>query len=500
MKISSLLREAPKGPALSLDNDLMQRAMLRFPGYDSQQALSLYIADKAVQQQKTDSAQNNLINTQQNAIKSIGQELQDYEEQAQETDREVERLKQLSGTLTTGSADRQEKAKISADELEKLQKDLQLLKSKPGMDPEKFKNLETQIKELVDNPAAEDKDVNKLQALIARVQEKQSIGDAQFNELDKKLKQTQGELEAKERRFVKSLARNTSQFDKNASALKKYADIVAGYQHTIDNFEKEMNNTTSEIKNDAEEARNILNVIKQIYNDTTADVDPNAIPALPELPNKTNEPATTAMNKTSAIEPKYKKPDSPPTPISPKGSKPHVDPDELARKALTKASDSSRKYRDRSGELENLARGGNFDDLAESTQLDEYPGDKAPPKVYKDWGDPEFNEWMRDHLHILINMFKSRFRNELSRKSPTYGDGQISYDIQDEAWFLKKIFDGNDPVLTKPKMDAYLELVKMTLFSQPVEISHQTELFKESLDKTYSRMLDNLIGLPYIKG
>ncbi len=64
MKISSLLREAPKGPALSLDKDLMQRAKLRFPGYDSQQALSLYIADKAAKQQKTDDAQNNLINKQ----------------------------------------------------------------------------------------------------------------------------------------------------------------------------------------------------------------------------------------------------------------------------------------------------------------------------------------------------------------------------------------------------------------------------------------------------
>ena len=500
MKISSLLREAPKGPALSLDNDLMQRAMLRFPGYDSQQALSLYIADKAVQQQKTDAAQNNLINTQQNAIKSIGQDLQDYEEQAQETDREVERLKQLSGTLTTGSADRQEKAKISADELEKLQQDLKLLKSKPGMDPEKFKNLETQIKELVNNPAAEDKDVNKLQALIASVQEKQSLGDAQFNELDKKLKQTQGELEAKERRFVKSLARNTSQFDKNASALKKYADIVAGYQRTIDNFEKEMNNTTSEIKNDAEEARNILNVIKQIYNDTTADVDPNAIPTPLELPNTD----TSAINSTEKpVTPTASKSiKKPVTPISPKGSQPHVDAGELARTALDKASTSSRppQYARASKDLDNILKGTEVDKLAESTQLVEYPGDKAPPKIYKDWGDPDFNDWMRDHLNILITLFKGKFRNELGRKSPTYGDGQISYDIQDEAWYLKKIFDGNDPVLTEPKMTAFLNLVKMTLFSQPVEISHQDELFKESLDKTYSRMLDNLIGLPYIKG
>jgi len=490
MKISSLLREAPNTPGLSLDQDLMQRAKLKFPGYNSQQALSLYIADKAVQQQKTDATQDNLINTQRSAIQSLGKELQDYEAQAQETDREVERLKQLSGTLTTGSADRQEKAKISADELEKLQKDLKLLKSKPGMDPEKYKEIEAQIKELVNNPAAEDKDVNKLQALIASVQEKQSLGDTQFNELNKKLKLTQDELEAKERRFKKSMARNTSQFDKNASALKKYADIVAGYQRTIDNFEKEMNTTTSEIKNDAEEARNILNVIKKIYNDTTAEVDPNAMP-MPtkqiELPNA----------DTSAIK-QPEKSATPPT--SPKGSKPHVDADDLARKALNKASDSSRKYGDRSSELEKLAKGVNYDELAESIQLDEYPNDKAPPKVYKDWGDPEFNEWMRDHLKILINMFKSKFKNELARKNPTYGDGQISYDIQDEAWFLKKIFDGNDPVLTKPKMDAYLELVRMTLFSQPVEISHQDELFKESLDKTYSRMLDNIIGLPYIKG
>ena len=67
MKISALLNEAQTGPALSLDQDLMQRAKLKFPGYDSQQALSLYIADKAARQQKTDDSQNNLINKQQRA-------------------------------------------------------------------------------------------------------------------------------------------------------------------------------------------------------------------------------------------------------------------------------------------------------------------------------------------------------------------------------------------------------------------------------------------------
>lgn len=440
MKISALIQEAPVHPKLSLDKDLIQKAMLKYPGYNSQQALTLYMADTMAQQQQTDAVQNNLISKQQSALKSIGQELNDYEAQAQETDREVERLKQLSGTLTTGGAGRQQKAKISADELEKLQKDLELLKSKPGMDSEKFKKLEAQIKELVENPAAEDKDINRLQSLIANIQQKQSIGDEQYNTLEKQLNNTQAELEAKERRFKKSLAKNKTQFEKNATALK--------------NFEQEISATTANIKNDAEEARKVLNIIKQLYNVAKDNVDPDA-QAAGELAQ-----ATVANAQARAQQQQYAP----------------MDPDLL-----------------------NQYNGKRVNVQAESVHLSEY--DKSPPKIYKDWGDPNFNKWMADHLMILINLFKGRYSNELSRKQPTYGDGQISYDIQEEAWYLKKIFDGDDPILTKEKMDAYLDLVKMTLFSQPVEISQQDDLpLRENLHKTYERMLDNLIGLPYIKG
>jgi hypothetical protein len=40
----------------------------------------------------------------------LGQELQDFERQSQETDREVERLKQLSGRLSQGNTDTLDKA------------------------------------------------------------------------------------------------------------------------------------------------------------------------------------------------------------------------------------------------------------------------------------------------------------------------------------------------------------------------------------------------------
>ena len=488
MKIENLFeRSDPSERQLPAARDLMYKARTKYPSYDSQQALTLYMADQMADQLTTDLSQNKLINAQKrenekltNVIRSLGQELDNFEKQSQETDREVERLKQLSGTLSTGGAETQRKAKVSADDLEKLQQDLEMLKSKPGMDSEKFEQLQLQIKNITSNPSMDNSDLKKVQSLISTLEKQKTIGDDLYGKLENQLLITKKALDDKEGRFAKYIEKKKGEVSsvqtQSSEQMKQYAEIVKGYKDKIDNFEKEMSTTTSGIKNDAEEARNILNVIKKIYN-TTADIDPNAIPG--------SKP----------------KPVSPSAPISTTGSQPKVDAGALAGNAVKKAADSSRspRYAKASKALNNWSKGIEVDQLAESIQLVEYPGEKAPPKIYKDWGDPEFNDWMRDHLHILINMFKGKFRNELARKNPTYGDGQISYDIQDEAWYLKKIFDGNDPVLTKPKMDAYLDLVKMTLFGQPVEISHQDELFKESLEKTYERMLDNVIGLSYIK-
>ena len=464
MKISSLLREAPGGPTLSLDKDLMQRAMLRFPGYDSQQALSLYIADKAVQQQKTDAAQNNLINTQQKAIKSIGQELQDYEDQAQETDREVERLKQLSGTLTTGSADRQQKAKVSADELEKLHKDLEELKNKPGMDPEKYAEIEQQISALANSSGAEDADVKKLQNLVNNIQNKANVN---YDAVAAQLEKTKQDLDSKETRFQNYIDK-TDDYKKttnvelqqiaqnSAEEIKKYADIVNTYKKNIDDFDNEIKATTAQTKNDAEEARKVLNIIKSLYNNAKDSVDPTA-PALDTTTQAANDQSEPEQTNQQGQQ------------LAPLGS-----------------------------DLLNQYKGKNINIRAESVQVNEY--EKSPPRIYKDWGQPAFNTWMKDHLVILINLFKGHFKDELAKKDPMYGDGQISYAIQEEAWILKKIFDDNG-ILTKFKMDNYLNEVQTTLFSQPVEISHQDDLpLRESLHKTYERMLDNIIGLPYIKG
>ena len=454
MKISSLLREAPKGPTLSLDKDLMQRAMLKFPGYDSQQALSLYIADKAAKQQKTDDAQNNLINKQQSALKTIGQELQDYEAQAQETDREVERLKQLSGALTTGSADRQQKAKVSADELEKLQKDLEALKSKPGMDAEKYKEIEQQISALANSNGAEDADVKKLQNLVNNIQSKANVN---YDAVAAQLEKTKQDLDSKEMRFQNYIDDTNTYKKTSAEEIQKYSQIVDAAKEKIDNFDKFMNterdnilNLRGEIQQMADEIATNIRFVKPSIRPNAATIAQGAI----------DNAQATSQGATQQFKP------------------PELDPelfgDEEKDKPITKNRSESKVF-----EEANMA--------------------VRPALDYSH--DPDKAEWMAKYLPMMVRSFKKKYAVELSKKHPTYSDHQIAYTIEDNIEFL---FKHEENPISRQTMDAFYNWVKTDLFGQPPESStlhlKQNDLFSESLDKTYSRMLDNLIGLPYIKG
>jgi hypothetical protein len=461
MKISALLREAPGQPKLGLEKDLIQKARLKYPGYDSQQAVSLYMADRLIQQQKTDASQNNLINTQQRAIQAIGDELSDYEAQAQETDREVERLKQLSGSLTAGSADRQQKAKVSADELEKLHKELEALKSKPGMDIEKFKKLEAQIGSLANNPSADDRDIQKLQQLLGSVQQKQSIGDKQYNDLVKKLEDTNNELERKEAEFKvhgektrTSAEASAEQVRNSAEEMKKYAGIIDSYKKKIDDFDNLMQSEKDkiiafrgEIQQMADELASNISFVK---------------PALRQRAPIQNEPAQVAAAQDASAA------------------------------AINKAQTSAKGATLRKPPVVDPELFSN--DVNEETNMSVRP-------AFDYSHDPETAEWMAKYLPMMVKGFKKKYAVELSNKSPSYNDHQIAYTIEDNIEFL---FSHEEQPISKGTMDNFYILVKNDLFRQPPESStlhmKQDDLFSESLDKTYERMLDNLIGLPYLKG
>ena len=255
MKIENLFERSDSSERqLPAGRDLMYKARTKYPSYDSQQALTLYMADKMADQLTTDLSQNKLINAQKrenekltNVIKSLGQELDSFEQQSQETDREVERLKQLSGTLSTGGVETQRKAKVSADDLEKLQQDLELLKSKPGMDSEKFEQLQSQIKNITSNPSMDNGDLKKLQSLVSTLEKQKTIGDDLYGKLENQLQITKKALDDKEGRFAKYIEKKKGEVSsiqsQSAEEMKKYADIVNGYKAKIDGCDAEMKNT-----------------------------------------------------------------------------------------------------------------------------------------------------------------------------------------------------------------------------------------------------------------
>jgi len=539
MKISSLLREAEKPNQgtvnqLPVDRDLIYRAKNKYPGYSSEQAMILLISDEMKNQEKTDSVQNRLIDTQKRenerlrgAVDSLGQELQDFEQQSQETDREVERLKQLSSTLTTGGTDTKRKAKLSADDLEKLHADLETLKTKPGMDPKKFQQLEQQIKLMASNPSVGNADIEKINSLLNTLNKQKVVGDDLYKKVEDQLVATQTELDKKENRFKGYIDRKKGEVDviqkSHAQEIQKYAGIVKGYQKDIEQFNTEVQKLNKDrefidnekqimidlrgevqqnaetiqqnadnINNDAQEAAELLTAIKRLYTKNIKDAD--------------NISTTSDVDDIKGY-----------TPQSDSQETPNNEPPERKSNVITLPSkDQLANLYDKGDNIDTTGTDSddsNDDEIigydrraklvktGTNESLVEY--ENQPLKIYKNWGDPKFNKWMKDNLSMLVTLFKNKFREELSNKDPKYSDGQISYDIQEEAWYLKEIFENReDSILTREKMDSYLILVKRTLFSQPSNPTlymQPNELFNESLDKTYSRMLDDIINLAYIK-
>lgn len=446
MKITALLNEMNDGGQakmnMPLDKDLIYKAKNMFPGYDSQQALTLYMAQQVKDQEKTDSTQNKLIDTQKRenerlrgALDNLGQELQDFEQQSMETDKEVQRLKQLSGNLKPSSQITKQVAKASADELEKLQKDLNALQAKPGFEPEKLKKFQDQVTQLMNNPSFGKEDVEKTHQLLATLEKQTTVSDELNSKLERKLIDTQKSLDAKEGRFAKYIEKKknelTSVQANQAAEMKKYADIVNGYKQEIGNFDEFM-------KQKAEEIINLVDYAKSHVGSPAAAADQ----------------AITKAQATSKAGPQ----------------------------GLDQQYAQSEKERSYS----NIAN-----PIAESI-INELI------RPAKDYGVKEYNDWLARDLPVLVKIFKNKYYRELENKHPTYGDQQIAYTCEEHAPYLWKIGQSEEPIITKKQMDIYLTAVKVDLFRQPVE-QEQIDLFAESLDKIYESMLNSVIGLKYIK-
>ena len=462
MKINALLNEnidSGTVKALPVDKDLIYKARTRYPGYDAQQALSLYIAHEMTEKDKVDSNQNRLIDTQKrenarlrSVVDDLGQELQDFERQSQETDREVDRLKQLSGRLSQGDANTQVKAKVSADDLQKLEKDLEEVKAKPGIDSEKVKKLESEIKKISSNPAFGNQELEKLQNIVSAFKNTQSVSDdtykkafvqlqdtkAELAKTREELDKTNANLDRKEERFKNYIAKTGQTVRTSSEEIKKYSDIVNSYKSQIGDIDKELNKMQSE--------KDIIYNLRAGIQQDAEDINTMKIDISQSL-----DFINQYMDKMSSGQPDKNVAD------------------------INWLVGGNKK-----------PQNANPANVQESITEDY---DVAPSRRYN---NPKYNEWIHKHFSGLFSLFTRKYNKELVDKG--YSDRQIADTLEEYVPLLYNLGDEKTP-LTPQQVQLWIDNVKLKLWERPV----QHELFDESLDKTYARMLDTIIDLPYIK-
>jgi chromosome segregation ATPase len=461
MKIISLLGEAVNQTTapLPLDKDILYKAKQKYPQYSGQQALTLYIADEMSEKDKVDSNQNRLIDTQKRenerlrgTLQSLGQELQDFEQQSQETDREVERLKQLSGRLSQGNTDTQDKAKVSADDLQKLERDLEIVKSKPGIDSEKVKKLENEIKKVTSNPAFGNQELEKLENIVSAFKNTQAVSDdtykkafvqlqdtkAELAKTQAELGKTSADLDRKEERFKNYIAKTGQTVRTSSEEIKKYSDIVNSYKSQINDINKELNKMQSE--------KDIIYDLRAGIQQDAEDINSMKIDISQSL-----DFINQYMEKMSGGQP-------------------------------------DKKVADISWLVGNNQKQQNANPAnVQESITEDY--EVAPARRYS---NPKYNEWIHKHFSGLFSLFTRKFNKELVDKG--YSDRQIADTLEEYVPLLYNLGDEKTP-LTPQQVQLWIDNVKLKLWERPV----QHELFSESLDKTYARMLDNIIGLDYIK-
>jgi chromosome segregation ATPase len=458
MKIISLLGEASKKnkTTLPVDIDLLYKARQKYPQYSGEQALTLYIADEMKEKDKTDSNQNRLIDTQKrenerlrsvvdNLGQTVEQEIQQVAQQAEINDNEILRIKQLTGQLSQAGTDTQLKAKVSYDDLEKLQKELEQLKNKPGMDSEKFNQLKKQIETMVSNPKFGNQELDKIENIVSAFKNTQAVSDdtykkafVQLQNTNAELAKTREELDRKEERFKNYITKTGQKVRTSSDEIKKYSDIVNSYKAQIGDIDKELNKMKSE--------KDIIYNLRAGIQQDAEDINTMKIDISQSL-----DFINQYMDKLSSAEP----------------NKNVADINWLVGNNQKQQNANSANVQE---------------SITEDYEV-------APARRYS---NTKYNEWIHKHFSGLFSLFTRKYKKDLIEKG--YSDRQIADTLEEYVPLLYNLGDEKTS-LTPNQVQLWIDNVKLKLWERPV----QHELFSESLDKTYARMLDDIIGLAYIK-
>jgi hypothetical protein len=224
---NGMLNESGRDRPETLDRDIQRQAQIKFPDRSPEQAMNLFVADKLTKQEKLDYDQNKIINAQKRendklrrSLQDLSNELHDHENQAQQTEIEVNRLKDLSAKLKPTGEIQQAATRASADKIEAMLVDLENVRKNPSIDDKKFKELSSKVEQM--KGISDNKGIEKIQGTLNALASKQGLSDNMFNKAMDQLASTQAELEQKEQRFQKSIAKNK---DVQQSWGNKFAEL-----------------------------------------------------------------------------------------------------------------------------------------------------------------------------------------------------------------------------------------------------------------------------------
>lgn len=277
--------------------DIQYKAQRAHPELSPEQALAMYMNDELVDKEKMDFSQNKLINRVKSendkltrTVKELGNELHDFEQQSIQTDQEVERLKTLSAKLKPAGEVTKQVAQATSQQIEKMMKEVDDLRLKPGMTPDKQKELEQKINDIKAGGLSSD-ELKNLNSTIDVLTMKQDIDDKMFDQVMQQLDKTQSDLQSKEKRFQKSIRKNA---EKIGSWGNKFADL----DKKISEIEKRADTKLAQIDQATEEADETLNRIAQMVRQMNPSATQPATQALTNLDDK--EEVQQAMGTPSA--------------------------------------------------------------------------------------------------------------------------------------------------------------------------------------------------------
>lgn len=280
--------------------DIQYKAQRAHPELSPDQALAMYMSDELVDKEKMDFAQNKLINRVKGendkltrTVSSLSKELHDFEQQSQQTDQEVSRLKDLSSKLKPAGELQQQTVKASQEQVQKMLNDLDQIKHKPGITDYEYNELKAQVEKA--KAGASSNQIKEIEVLLAKTAQANTI---EKNELHAELEKVKSIDAARDRRFSDYTAATKSSFDKYEKKFNEKFKTLGKQFAEIEQSATEKLKQIDQASAEADETLNRISTMVRQMNPQTASPVTKALSSLDdrdEVQHAMTQPSSTTL-------------------------------------------------------------------------------------------------------------------------------------------------------------------------------------------------------------